>query len=144
MMKRQLRFRVSSLLWLTALVAAFFCGRRSDEIESAARRWWQVTRVRFGADVRKREHVVMWPPNSATINEDRPVQSISTDNREVCRVALISDRQIRITPTSDGETVVRYSLPNLLKPCEFRVVVENNRIADWSLSSPIRPEPPGK
>jgi hypothetical protein len=138
------RFRVSTLFWLTALVAAFFGGRRSSEIESAARRWWQVTRVRFGAEMRKREHVVMWPPNSATINEDGPVQSISADNRKVCRVTLVSDRQIRITPANDGETVVRYSLPNLPKPCEFRVVVENKRIADWILTSPHRPEPAGE
>jgi hypothetical protein len=122
-----------------ALVAAFFIGGRSDEIESAAKRWWQVTRVQWGGDFRRNEHIVMWPPNSATINEDGAVQSVTIDNSEVCRVTQVSDRQIRITPTSDGETVIRYSLSILPKPCELRLVVENNKIVDWILTSPHPP-----
>jgi hypothetical protein len=130
------RFRISALLWLTAVVAAFFLGQRSDEIASGFNRWWQVTRIRFGGDVRKGESVVMWPRRSATINEDFKIQNVSIDNPDVCTATEVSGRQLRITPTADGKTSVHYILPGQTRPCRFDITVENGNISDWMLTGP--------
>ena len=130
------RFRITALLWLTALVAAFFLGQRSDEIASGFDRWWQVTRIRFGGEVRKNDSVVMWPRRSATINEDFAIRNVSIDNPTVCTATEVSNRQLRITPTADGKTSVHYSLPGQPRACRFDVVVENGNIADWMLTGP--------
>ena len=132
------RFRITTLLWITALVAAFFVGRRSDEVVSGFDRWWHVTRVRLGGDVRRNRRVVMWPRRSATINEDFAIQNVSTDNPQICTAMRVSDRQLRITPAADGETTVRYSVPGGQKPYRFHLAVKDGRIADWSLEGPVR------
>lgn len=135
----RLRFRITALLWLTAIVAAFFLGRRSDEIASGFDRWWQVTRVRIGADVRDNYRVVRWPRNSATINERVRIQNVSVDDPLVCTVSEVSDRQLRITPTSNGKTSVRYTVAGQTRPSRFSVTVENGTITDWMLSRPPTP-----
>jgi hypothetical protein len=135
----RLRFRVTALLWITAIVAVFFLGRRSEEIEAGFQRWWQVTRVRFGGDVQKGHRVVMWPRGSATINEGSTITKVSTDDPRVCTVTHVSDRQLRITPAANGQTTVRYGMPGLPKPCRFLVIVEDGRIADWTLTGSLPP-----
>jgi hypothetical protein len=130
------RFRIASLMWLTAVVAAFFLGQRSDEIASGLNRWWQVTRVRFGGDVLENYSVVMWPRRSATINEDFKIQNVSIDNPQVCTATAISERQLRITPAADDKTCVRYMLPGQTRPCRFDIIVDNGNISDWKLSGP--------
>jgi Pilus formation protein N terminal region len=133
-----LRFRITTLLWLTVVVVAFFVGQRSDEISSHFNRWWQVTRIRFGSEVRKGYAVVMWPPHSATINEDLTIQKVSIDNPNICTVTAVSDRQLRVTPTGNGKTSVHYILPGQATPCRFDITVENGNIADWMLTGPPR------
>jgi hypothetical protein len=133
---RWFRFRTSSLLWLMVAVAAFFCGQRSDEISRQANKWWQVTRVWFGATANPKHRVVMWPQGSATINEQFPIQRIWIDNSKICSATMTSPRQLRVSPMSDGEAVVSYAGIGTQKPRRFEVVVENGQIVDWTLEGP--------
>ena len=136
-----LRFRVTSLLWLTLVLAAFFVGRKSDDIALGFRQWWQVTRVALGSDVAQDSRVVMWPARSATINGDGIIKKYSIDDPGICRVVQISPRQLQVSPQADGQTSVRYEQTDLPGTCNFEVTIAQGRIVDWALISPVRPGP---
>jgi hypothetical protein len=127
------RFRISTLLWLMALLSAFFCGRRSDNIGSLTNRWWQVTRVWLGADINPKQTVVVWPIGSATINENLAIHQVQVNDPKICSATLSSSRQLRVAPQSDGKTIVKYVIGNSPKLHSFEVVVEDGRIANWGL-----------
>jgi hypothetical protein len=111
LMKCRPRFRVATLFWLTAVVAAFFVGRQSDQIKSLAGRWWEVTRVRFGSDPRPGYTVINWPPGSLTINENVPIHAVANSDPSIADVKLSSSRQLLIRPKAFGETRVSYTTP---------------------------------
>jgi hypothetical protein len=129
------RFRLVTLFWLTAIVAAFFVGRRSDQIKSVAVRWWQVTRVRFGGDVNSEYYVVNWPPGSLTINENVPIHAVVNNYPNSIDVKLIGSRQLQISPKTFGEMSVSYTTPgNTYKSRQLRLKVEpDQKCPDWTL-----------
>jgi Flp pilus assembly secretin CpaC len=140
-MKRRLatwrpRFRIATLFWLTAIIAAIFVGRQSYQIRSLANRWWEVTRVRFGGDVNPRYPVVNWPPGSLTINENVPIQAIINSNPNVADVRLSSSRQLQISPKAFGQARVSYKTPGgRSKSGELLVRIEaDQQYPDWTLS----------
>jgi Flp pilus assembly secretin CpaC len=127
------RFRVATLLWLMALVAAFFFGRQSKEVESLARRWWAVSRVRLGANVAEPE-VINWPPGSITVNGDTAIRSVDVDDPEIVEVKFLNSRQLQVSPKSDGETWVEFKTPGgKWNGVQLRVQPENGSILDWNL-----------
>ena len=132
---RRMRFRTSSLLWLMALVAAFFCGRQSNEIQSLTARWWQVTRVRWGASVDQTEFV-HWPPRSLTINEINAIQAATTYDPSIASVTFAVANQMCISPKADGKTVVSYNLAGgNRRSAEMEVEILNGKVTmDWSLT----------
>jgi hypothetical protein len=129
------RFRISSLLWITALVAAFFCGRQSIEIQSVAQRWWQVNRVRWGASVSKVE-IVHWPPGSVTINEINNIRSATTNDPSIASPTFPAANQMCVSPKADGQTVVSYNLAGgTQRNAELKVEVLNGKVTmDWMLT----------
>ena len=106
------QFRVATLFWLMAVVAAFFVGRRSDEIKVLASNWWEVTRVRFGGHVKPGYKVAYWPLGSLTISEDVPIQALVNNDPTVVYARLSTSRQLQVSPKSLGEATVSYSLPS--------------------------------
>ena len=131
----RLRFRITTLLWLTVIVAAFFVGRRSGEIERAASLWWQVTRVRWGASVTKTE-IIQWPPGSITINEPNTIQKAVVYDPRITSVAFLTSNQMQISPKGDGKTTVTYTLTSgQFRNGQFDCNVERGRIgSNWGLS----------
>jgi hypothetical protein len=129
------RFRISTLFWMTVVVAAFFCGRRSHDIESSARRWWQVTRVRWGGSVDNTE-VIRWPPGSITINEPQAIQQAVNYDPKLASVAFHASNQICISPEANGDTVVSYNFAaGKYRKADFKFTINVGRIdSDWSLS----------
>jgi hypothetical protein len=116
-----------------ALMAAFFFGQQFDGIKSAAGRWWQVTRVRWGASPQSRE-IVHWPPGAVTINEPFAIQPVGVTDPDVAVYSLTSSRQIRISPESDGMAKVSYKIAGgKYRTRVMHVAVEQGRIVDWLL-----------
>jgi hypothetical protein len=138
------KFRITTLFWLMAIVAAYFTGRRSDQIESAANQWWRVTCVRWGGEVANSE-VVMWPRRGVTINESCEINNVSTLDPEVCTVRKTCGKQLEVSPVTDGKTLIYFDDSDGNKH-KFLLSVTNGRIdADWQLTGPpTRPANDGK
>jgi hypothetical protein len=118
-----------------ALVAAFFVGRRSDEIKLFASSWWEVTRVQLGADAKPGYDVICWPPGSITINEDVPIQAVVVNDPDIAEAILSAPRQLRVSPKSNGETFITYTMSGgRYTTGKLRFKPEAGELPDWTLS----------
>jgi hypothetical protein len=95
--KRRLRFRTSSLLWLMVVVTAFFVGQRSDEIGDRLRQSWQ----RFWAGGRP-YRVLSQPDGSILIHCNSPVGRAITSDGAISSVEPIDTTRIRVKAYNDG------------------------------------------
>jgi hypothetical protein len=127
------RFRTATMLWLMVVLAAFYSGRNSEQFQISARKWWQVTRVRFGASVASHE-IIDWPPGGITINSQFPLKLTSVGDGNITSASLIGSRQLRITAKANGRSDVTFlSVGSPFPKCKFVIEVENGRIADWTM-----------
>lgn len=131
------RFSVKTLLWLPLLVAAFFLGRHSPEIETATRNWWAYTRMRWGAEYDQRQSLTNWPPNSCTVNFSCPV-SIQAGGHHPERVAVEqpSDRQVTVTPQAEGRFVLNWASADGSKTGKIDGEVLDGEMLNFGYSKP--------
>jgi hypothetical protein len=107
----RLRFRTSSLLWLTVVVAAFFIGQQSDEVAGRLRQLWRT--VWPGAAPYK---LVSQPDGSILITCNSGVPRVIVNNPSVCGVEPIDARRIRVTKRGDGVATVDLWLDSARPP----------------------------
>jgi hypothetical protein len=129
------RFRVTTMLWLAALIAMYFCGRRSGEIENGFNRWWQVTRVVWGADFDPNYRWVYYPRGSITINTEAPISGVRVTLSKKCKATITADRQLRVTPTENGDYSVVFRTPGRRTVHRLDVTFENGEFTDVSQTS---------
>jgi hypothetical protein len=92
------RFRTSSLLWLTVVVAAFFVGRQSDEIGLRLAQIWQAIWPSAAAPYR----LVTQSDGSLLFSATSPVPRVQVNNPDVCSINPLSSTKVAIFPKSDG------------------------------------------
>ncbi len=120
-------------MWISVVIAAFFCGSRWNDIKSSGENWWKVTRVRWGASVSSNEGV-MWPRGSITINHPQAFKKITSGDAMIATIT--ADHQLRVSPKEDGKFSVEYQLSRgNFSTGTLDLEVTNGRIADWALSS---------
>jgi hypothetical protein len=114
----------------------YFCGRRSNEIEAEFSRWWQVTRVAWGAEFDPKYRWVFYPRGSITINSEAPISGVRVTLPKKCEATVTANRQLRVTPSEDGDYSVLYRTPAGRRTVHrLDLTVEDGEITDVSLTS---------
>jgi hypothetical protein len=95
------RFRTTSLLWLMAIVTAFFAGRQSDLMVTHLSQLWESM---TGEPIAY--NVINQPDGSILICCNSPVPRVRSSDSSICIVELIDAQRIRVKQRDDGDAAI--------------------------------------
>jgi hypothetical protein len=90
-----LRFRTSTLLWLTVVVAAFFVGRQSDEIAARLSQLWP-SNLPY--------RLIPQSDGSLLIVSRPQITGWTAGDLQLFRVTILTPNQTQFTAVADGNT----------------------------------------
>lgn len=120
---RQFRFRITSLLWLTVVVASFFIGRQSEQIAKQMGQAWRLIWP-SAASIQ----VLPQRDGSLLLVMNSPVPRINNTESRVCDVEVPSADTLRLVAKNDGTTNIICERVDSTKE-GVRVAVVNGRFA---------------
>ena len=118
----RIRFRISTLLWLTLAIACFFAGMSWDDISESAR---------LATATKKVASVTVNSSKTISLPSNSLISRISIEDPTVVNATLPSADSVRFTGQSEGTTKA-YIWDDKDIPTEYSIVVKPDATATIS------------